>query len=95
LCGKIGPLFFGKDIPCLPLRSRKFVVVAYGSKFDYVWQLTIRWQDADGEEYITTVNNEHGQPFSTAVQSSKTAYVSVPIGDGKATREKITRHHGG
>jgi hypothetical protein len=73
----------------------KFIVVAYASKFDYVWQLTIRWQDTDGKEYITTVNNEHGQPFSTAVQSSKTAYVSVPIGDGKASWQKITRHYGG
>jgi hypothetical protein len=73
----------------------KFVIVAYGSKLDYVWQLNVRWQDPEGEEYITTVNNEYGRPFSTGVELSRDAYVSVPLGDGEAAWQKIKRHYGG
>ena len=73
----------------------KFVLVAYGSKLDYSWQPVIRWLSPEGDEYITTVNNEKGEPFSTVVQSSRTAYVSVPVGDGTATWQKTTRHYAG
>jgi hypothetical protein len=69
----------------------RFILVAYGSKFDYSWQLVIRWLSPDGDEYITTVNNEDGKPFSTAVQKSEVAYVPVPVSEKEATWQRTTR----
>jgi hypothetical protein len=70
----------------------KFIFVAYGSKFDYSWQLVVRWLSPDGDEYITTVNNENGKPFSTAVQKSDVAYIPVPVSEDKAEWQKTTRY---
>jgi hypothetical protein len=70
----------------------RFILVAYGSKFDYSWQLAIRWLSPDGDEYITTVNNENGKPFSTAVQKSEVAYVPTPVSEHKAVWQRTTRH---
>jgi hypothetical protein len=54
----------------------RFVIVVYGSKLDYSWQLAIRWLSSDGQQHLTIVNDENGQPFSTAARLSKFAYMN-------------------
>jgi hypothetical protein len=72
----------------------KFVLVTYGSEYDYTWQLLIRWLSPDGTEHATIVNNEDGEPFSTAARLSKVAYMNVPNERG-VTWEEATPMWGG
>jgi hypothetical protein len=39
----------------------------------------------DGDEYMTTVNDENGEPFSTSVRPKAAAYTNAVVSDGKAT----------
>jgi hypothetical protein len=74
---------------------QKFILVAYGSKYDYTWELAIRWLDPDGSEHVTTVRNEEGGPFSSAARKSKTVYRNAPTADNEVTWQESAPMYGG
>jgi hypothetical protein len=63
-----------KIYPITDTEPQRMVLVAYGSKYDYEWELEVGWLAPDGARRVTTIRDEGGKPFRTAVRLSKTAY---------------------